>query len=844
MVVALGIDKNRVHIDCTSARESYFCPCCGGELIRKMGEERQHHFAHKQNTECSDSWSGAYDMSEWHQQWQNQYPVCNQEIQLNLGDVRHRADVLTGRTVVEFQHSHITMTNFSNRNYFYTSLGYKVIWLFDLREEYSSGKLKRTGSSTSDFVWSRPISALRNFDLRAGQADIFFQLSDNDESIIKVANESPSFEHFTVRKWYSKEQFLNYTGCEPPCLQSIETDKEYISFCNKYNIHLDSEQERAVETINGAILLIAVPGSGKTTVLSARLGYMILCRGIFPDSILTLSYTKNSAKDITDRLCKMFGSQFADMVRVKTVNSLAAEINARFLNTSPTKRTFKITDEKTVFQIIREILKKRGTEYPNDSEIRNVISIISKNKNLMKSESEMDENEKSIMKEYQNALKEKWLIDYDDQIRYALMILTEHPEFLAEYQRHYQYMCVDEAQDLSKLQHTFIRTLCGRKDRNNIFMVGDEDQSIYGFRGAFPDALLSFSHDYLNPHTLFLSRNYRSSKEIVELSAKFIGKTAGRYDKDITAVRGNGGIVKFINVQNRAEQFGKIVEAAKNTGLPIAVIYRSNDSSVPLIDLLLRENIPFSSYSNRTEQRFFSSRAVEDVKAFLTYTLNEHGKNAFMKIYNKCGCWLDKRSAEYAYKKSYFERISITEALLKNGENFLPLKPKAVEFSQLIAEAKSTDTAQAIKAFMNNGYLKYVEEKNGDSNKLDILLMLAEKEPDKSRFLERLEQLKSSYDYHAENSRVILTTVHSGKGLEFDTVFIVDVADGLFPSIDYYDAILDRETYAEYLEERRMFYVAMTRAKNSLNIFSIKDKKSSFIMELQSTKQDKSAPFI
>ena len=211
MVVALDVNKNRVHIDNTIARESYFCPCCGGELIRKMGEERQHHFAHRQNTECSDSWAGSYDMSEWHQQWQSCYPVCNQEIQLNLGKVRHRADVLTGKTVVEFQHSHITMTNFSNRNYFYTSLGYKVVWLFDLREEYTSGKLKRADGSSTDFVWSRPLSALKNFDLRTSQADIFFQLSDDDDSIIRVANESPSFEHFTAAKWYNKEQFLVYT---------------------------------------------------------------------------------------------------------------------------------------------------------------------------------------------------------------------------------------------------------------------------------------------------------------------------------------------------------------------------------------------------------------------------------------------------------------------------------------------------------------------------------------------------------------------------------------------------------------------------------------------------------
>lgn len=242
MVVALDANKTRVHIDNSAARESYFCPCCGGELIRKMGEERQHHYAHKPNSECKDSWAGSYDMSEWHTDWQSRYPVCNQEIQLNLGEVRHRADVLVGKTVVEFQHSHITMTNFSNRNYFYTSFGYKVIWVFDLREEYSSGKLKPADGGDTEFVWARPLSALKNYDLQTGQVDIFFQLSEGEQALIKVSKDSHSFEHFSAVRWFSKEQFLVYTGCEPPCLQSIETDKEYISFCEKYNIHLDPEQ--------------------------------------------------------------------------------------------------------------------------------------------------------------------------------------------------------------------------------------------------------------------------------------------------------------------------------------------------------------------------------------------------------------------------------------------------------------------------------------------------------------------------------------------------------------------------------------------------------------------------
>lgn len=193
MVVALDANKTRVHIDNSAARESYFCPCCGGELIRKMGEERQHHYAHKPNSECKDSWAGSYDMSEWHTDWQSRYPVCNQEIQLNLGEVRHRADVLVGKTVVEFQHSHITMTNFSNRNYFYTSFGYKVIWVFDLREEYSSGKLKPADGGDTEFVWARPLSALKNYDLQTGQVDIFFQLSEGEQALINKEIQSCIF---------------------------------------------------------------------------------------------------------------------------------------------------------------------------------------------------------------------------------------------------------------------------------------------------------------------------------------------------------------------------------------------------------------------------------------------------------------------------------------------------------------------------------------------------------------------------------------------------------------------------------------------------------------------------
>ena len=833
MVVALDVNKTRIHIDNSAARESYFCPCCGGELIRKMGEERQHHYAHKPNTECKDSWAGSYDMSEWHTDWQSRYPVCNQEIQLNLGEVRHRADVLVGKTVVEFQHSHITMTNFSNRNYFYNSLGYKVVWVFDLREEYSSGKLKPADGSDTEFVWARPLSALKNYDLRTGQVDIFFQLSEGEQALIKVSKYSHSFEHFSAVRWFSKEQFLAYTGHEPPCLQSIETDKEYISFCEKYNIHLDPEQERAVETINGAVLLIAVPGSGKTTVLAARLGYMILCRGISPKNILILSYTKNSAKDITDRLCKMFGSEFAGMVNVKTVNSLAAEINNRFWKTNPNIRVLEIADEKTTFSIVSDILKERGIEYPNDSEKRDALSVISKSKNLMKKVSEQTEYEQFLSTKYQDKLREQRLMDYDDQIRYALKLLTEHPNLLSEYQRRYQYICVDEAQDLSKLQHAFIQKLCGHSDSNNIFMVGDEDQSIYGFRGAFPDSLLNFNHDYLNPHTLFLSRNYRSSKEIVELSARFIGRTGGRYDKDITAVQGNGGKVSFLTVRNRADQFKKIAEAAKRSDKPIAVIYRSNDSSVPLIDTLLREGIPFSTYTNKTEHMFFGSRTVEDIKEFLTFIINEHDRNAFMQIYCKCGCWLDKKSAQFACNKSQWERITITEALLRNGERFAPLAPKAEKFNELISAARDATTAHAIYAFLANGYRRYIEEKGGDANKVDILLMLAEKVPNKSRFLERLEQLSKCTGTHSSESKVILTTAHSSKGLEFDTVYIVDVVDGLFPGVDYYEAILDSKIYAKYLEERRLFYVAMTRAKNKLNIFSVWYRKSTFCEELK-----------
>lgn len=468
MIVALDKDFNRIHIENAVAKQECYCPSCGERLFQRKGQLRRHHFAHMPGHVCTDTWASQYDMSDWHYEWQNSFPKQNQEVLLQLGETKHRADVLIGRAVTEFQHANMSAKTFSDRNTFYFNLGYKVIWVFDLLEQYASGQLS-CDKDKKTFHWVKPRNTFNLFDILTGRVELFFHIESGDqERLVKVGRVSDSgFEKFTVSRWFDKEEFMNYLNvndgaCPPPDREDLSENPEYLSFCDKYHITLNKQQERAVQAIDGANLLLAVPGSGKTTVLVARLGYMILCKGIAPENILAMTFSKQAAKDMHSRFCSVFGAQLGQRVEFRTIHSVAFQILKHYSRMCNRPVPHLLSDNT---KTVATILKAYQEEYPSESETAEAIAAITYIKNMSIPEVDIAELDlavpqmNEVYKQYQQTLTENRLMDYDDQVAFAVQILKAKPEMLEWYQKQYRYICVDEAQDTSKIQHELSVTI-------------------------------------------------------------------------------------------------------------------------------------------------------------------------------------------------------------------------------------------------------------------------------------------------------------------------------------------------------------------------------------------------
>lgn len=840
MIVAIDKDFNRVHIEDAVVKREYYCPYCGEPLFQKKGDIRRHHFSHMPKSVCKDSWSGTYDMSTWHYDWQNSFPKDNQEVLLAMGEIKHRADVLIGRTVIEFQRSNMSTKAFSDRNTFYFNLGYKVIWVFDFREQYASERL-RCDTDRKTFHWTKPKNTFNLYEIITGQVELFFQLLDEKEEkcLVKVADIAPSgFEKFTVSEWYSKPEFMEYLGvrqgvCTAPDREDLSENEDYQNFCIQYGINLNKQQERAVQAVDGANLLLAVPGSGKTTVLVARLGYMILCKNISPNSILAMTFSKQAARDMHRRFCKVFGSQLGEHVEFRTIHAIANQIVKRYAQLANRSQPKLLEDNK---KVIIDILKEHLQDYPTDNDIAEAQAAITYIKNMSLTAKEIRLQEFEIPKmdivyaRYQEALKIQKLMDFDDQVVFAVQLLSHYPQLLAEYHQQFPYICVDEAQDTSKAQHQLLRLLVG--NQSNVFMVGDEDQSIYRFRGAFPQALIDFKETYANPYILWMETNYRSTPEIVNTAARFIAKNQNRYPKNMVAHRTSGNAVKRINISSRQAQYSAIMEIAKSVPKDTAVIYRDNDSAIPLIDLLNRNNIPYRC--PKKEFRFFTNKIVLDVVAFMKLQQNPRDVQSFRRICYKSDFYLDKKTVEYACNNVKRRGITFVETLKEQAKRFDRIHRPVRAFEEYIMATAKMGALTFLQYLDSNGYGAYIQKNHLDHNKFELLLALAEGDPSVPDFLVRLDQLRklTADDVSDSKTGIILTTAHSSKGLEYDTVYLMDVYDGQFPGSNAIEIMGRKHNMDLIQEERRLFYVAMTRAKSNLNVFAINNKMSSFVDEI------------
>lgn len=607
-------------------------------------------------------------------------------------------------------------------------------------------------------------------------------------------------------------------------------------FDRKYTSQLNPQQLAAVHAVDGAVLLLAVPGSGKTTVLVTRLGYMLCCCGISPDAILTMTYTKAATKEMQKRFVRLFGQDCPQIPEIRTINGVSSKIIDFYTRTHGSGSAFTVAEnEGELAKIVSDLYRELSGEFATQSVIKELRKGIAYVKNMMLGKEDLGELDTGfdqfpeLYVQYNLALRQRRWMDYDDQMIYAKTILENYPDILAHFQDAFPYICVDEAQDTSKIQHAIIQLLA--RKTGNLFMVGDEDQSIYGFRVAYPDALMQFEQTYPKARVLLMEENYRSTPEILHLANGFIQKNTDRRPKTVRPTRVSGANVHLISAADRTAQYAWLLAMAAHCDGQTAVLYRNNDSALPLIDLMDRQGLLYRC--RQMDDTFFTHRIVADLLDIIAFANDRRNTEAFLRIYYKIGCGITKKAAEYACGACQYSGKTVLEELL----TFSPLsqyaRDSAAGLMDLLPQILEETAARGLKRIWTElRYKDYVEQQQLDTNKFEILTLLAEREADLNTLVARLDYLRMLVSAPPEPSSegLILSTVHSSKGLEYETVYLLDVLDGILPAVTEPKG---PEEERRYQEERRLFYVAMTRAKDHLYLFSCLDRSSAFIRELR-----------
>ena len=609
------------------------------------------------------------------------------------------------------------------------------------------------------------------------------------------------------------------------------------AFEKEYMSRFNAQQRKAVRQVDGPILLLAVPGSGKTTVLVTRLGYMALCCEIKPEEILTVTYTVAATGDMRARCAEHFGEDLAKQFEFRTINSICAKIIQYYGRQYDRSPFALVSDEKQITALLSAVYQEVQREYPTESDLKSVRTLITCIKNMMLTDEEVRQlaakleepiNIAEIYQKYCRAMRENQWMDYDDQMIYAYRMLCKHPQILRHFQQRYRYFCVDEAQDTSKIQHAILALLASAS--GNLFMVGDEDQSIYGFRAAYPQALLDFEQDHPGAKVLLMEENFRSDAGIVQAADRFIQKNTFRHVKRMKAARGSSASIREIPLRSRGQQYTYLARVAADCDRQTAVLYRDNECALPLIDLLERNGIDYRM--RQMEMTFFSHRIVSDLTCVLRLAIDPYDTEAFLQVYYKLGTYIKKADAQHIAELSRQRHMPVLDAALEcgrlNAQALAGTKTLRTHLRNMLNE-RADKALYRITEYL--GYADYLTRSgiNGE-NKLAILRTLASREASPSAFLARMEALQEIIQQKETNPdcQVYLSTIHASKGLEYDTVYLMDVIDGILPEqVPASQRFASKKEKEIYEEERRLFYVGVTRAKNRLYLFTA-NRKSTF----------------
>ncbi|MEG1416217.1 MAG: ATP-dependent helicase, partial [Clostridium sp.] len=447
-------------------------------------------------------------------------------------------------------------------------------------------------------------------------------------------------------------------------------EKEFYDYLfNNFDIKYTESQRKALTNEEGNLLLLASPGSGKTTVVVGRVGYLILTKGVDPRNILALTFSRMASRDMKERFDKVFSPLVDDSVSFSTIHSFSM----RVLNKYAFKKgiAFNFLEEENSKVNKRAIIKrcyiKVNNAYPQEDKLEEVIALIGYAKNMMYKKEDIKKLESKvkgiykIYKMYEEIKREKHLIDYDDMLIYALNILKTDDEILNDIKRRYKYIICDEAQDTSRLQHAILYQI--RSD--NMFFVADDDQCIYGFRGSYLYVLENFKKIYTNSKVLYMERNFRSSKEIVDTTNILIKNNKNRYDKNIYTKNTFEGSIEIIDSQNEIEEAEKILKLlGELKGQSTAILYRNNISAVNIINELDKHSVDFYIRDNKIS--LFSHWILEDIRAFFKLANNECDIESFERVYFKTDSYISKDMINYI-KENQKEGKSVFDILLWGG---------------------------------------------------------------------------------------------------------------------------------------------------------------------------------
>lgn len=593
---------------------------------------------------------------------------------------------------------------------------------------------------------------------------------------------------------------------------------------------LNDKQQEAVELTDGPILILAGAGSGKTRVLTTKVAYLVLEKEINPYNILAITFTNKAAKEMKERTVKMLGKD-AYGIQISTFHSLGLLILRENYEKLGYDKNLTILDSDDTLTVIKKILKEKNLDPKayNPRAIKNKISsakneLVSPEEYGVFANTEYEQIITEIYQKYEKKIKTNNSVDFDDLLILPIKLFKKHPEILQKYQERFKYLLVDEYQDTNEAQYILIKMLSAKY--KNICVVGDIDQSIYGFRGANYRNILNFEKDYPNANVILLEENYRSTSNILNVANDIIKNNKKRKEKKLWTKNEEGLKIKYHRSYDEQDEAHYVMDRIKrliNSGEEkegIAVLYRTNAQSRNMEEALLRENIPYKVVGSFY---FYNRKEIKDLISYLKLIYNQNDDVSLMRVINVPKRQIGPKTIENLAVKaatngtSMYEAIDsgkelefkkIIENIKKQSEDIslTDLVDLILKESGMKRELENEKTLEAEVRLENleefKSITKNFEENNGIISLEEFLMEIS---------------LVSDIEEHKNNTDVVtLMTIHSAKGLEFNHVFIIGLEEGIFPHTNCMDSADEIE------EERRLCYVAVTRAKQTLTLVNAK----------------------